>query len=174
MISLISLKPELEKKLPLFIVRAKIECFQKGSVSDAIIKKLALMGFDSDYTFPHDLKGKDIVFSLLEMNSTIYFSSYVQNYFAWKLFPVNAHVLNSKPNLINFNTRQFTNNYDQEEREITVWHEIIHIIDHYDKERLFWHDKNDLKGKDETAPVKLAKFLASIKLIKEGDSWKLI
>ena len=174
MINLKALKLNLENELPLWVIRAKIDCFQSGLVSEKITRDLTNMGFDPDYTYPYETKAKDIIVSLLSMNATIYFETYVQNYFKWRIFPVNAHVLNSKPNLINFNSRQFTKNYSQSEREETIWHELIHVVDSFDKKRIFWHGKdNNLKGKDETAPVKLAKYLASTQLIKEGDSWKL-
>ena len=45
--------------------------------------------------------------------------------------------------------------------ERTIWHELVHVSDSINKEAVYWHGDNNLKGKDETAPVKFAAWAAN-------------
>ena len=60
--------------------------------------------------------------------------------------------------------RIYINKYSFDKRDYrscanTIMHEIIHLVDHWDKERSFSHGSNSPIGKAESAPWKIAKLV---------------
>lgn len=127
------------------------------------IDNLPIITFDPLYTKPINLTSVDILQLALEQDIEITIATYTQNWWAYRMTPVNAYVIPSEPNVIHFNTRMFKGwgktAHDYKE---TLWHEKIHLFDKYSPYS-FGHGTNSLNGKQETAPVKLARLLSGLK-----------
>ena len=146
---------------------------QKGteSFSEIVRKKMLndrflyaaeeLTGFDPVYT-SLAVNGADILAPLLKSSEKIRVGLYTQNWFAYRAVPVNAYVPKGGREIF-FNTR---NVFKRTPKSIeqTLWHELVHVSDDMNKELVYWHGDNKLKGKDETAPVKFAKWAAGFEL----------
>lgn len=155
-------------------VRLKLEAFQNGSVCEEVRNELSEMCFDIRFTQPFDVTGLSIIEDMLKLQARIFVDVYTQNYFKWKVVPVNAYKPSGKKNLIFFNTRNLSRR-DAAETEETLWHEVVHVLDDFDLMRIYGHgDDNSLKGKENSAPVKLSNYLASLKLeFTENGQWKI-
>jgi hypothetical protein len=117
-----------------------------------------IWNFDPDYTST-GVTGADIINPLLRSTDKIRIGLYTQNWFAFKAFPVNAYVPKNGRDIF-FNRRNVFKR-DMVSIERTLWHELVHISDDLNQELVYWHGDNNLTGKDETAPVKFAKWAAS-------------
>lgn len=115
-------------------------------------------GFESDFTDPDGVTGQDILKPLFENDPVVYIGFYKQNWFSYRVVPVNAYVP-AEGGKIFLNIRQLWR--DQADIEETMWHELVHISDSLNKRMIYWHGENNLKGKENTAPVKFAKWAAN-------------
>lgn len=131
------------------------------------MRELAAMKFDARWTKPASLTGLRILSLMRGAQGEVRLHTYTQNFFKWKVAPVNGYTTLSRMNEVFFNTRQLSRRipFGDNSTEETLWHELVHIVDAHAIER-FDHGDNKLKGKDESAPVKFAKFMASYKTSK--------
>lgn len=146
--------------------------FQLGQCkkNEALRKTLEAMEFDHRYTKPIDINGMDIAEILIDCDKVITLDTYTQNWWKWKKNPVNAYVTSSAKNKIFFNTRQLPRRSIKSWKE-TIWHEVTHFADSLST-LSFGHrlvdvpndpTANSLNGKKNSAPVKWADFMASLK-----------
>lgn len=125
------------------------------------IDRLPIVKFDPRYTKPMNLSSVDIIGQAVEQDIRVYLDTYTQNYFSYKYAPVISHVKNHEPTRIYYNTRFFEHDLPIQRWVENLAHEIIHVFDHHSP-YTFSHGENSLKGKDNSAPVKLSKILASM------------
>lgn len=144
-------------KLNLNLIQQKIEFARESGIMKAYLKSIR---FDERYTKPHDLSAWDILEILYSKNHEVVIGTYTQSYLKWKMVPVNAYKPKTRSDEIFINTRQLERRTSLEWEE-TIWHELAHIADHLSVFE-FGHGKNNLSGKDETAPVKFARIMASM------------
>ncbi len=161
-------------KVPLSVQMAlwNIEATFRWLKSD--IDHLPIVTFDPLYTKPANLTSVDIISeALFEYDLAVTIKLYTQNWFSYKYAPVNAHVKNNEPDTIYLNTRMFkwTKKTEQDWRE-TILHELTHIMDAHSI-KTFWHgDDNSLRGKDNSAPVKLARILSTLDFTNVGLAYE--
>lgn len=116
-------------------------------------------GFDSKFTDPSFVTGHGILKPLVETtNESLTIGFYTQNWFAYRFTPVNGYVDSTGRNMF-LNTRNLYR--PMIEIEETIWHELVHVSDSINTKELYWHGDNNLKGKENTAPVKFAKWAAN-------------
>lgn len=134
------------------------------------IDQLPIITFDPLYTKPVNLTSIDIVEYALEQDIEVKVKFYTQNYLSYLRSPVNAHVKENEPDAIYFNDRMFTRGWNKSVSDYreTILHELTHIFDRHSP-HTFGHGKNSLKGKDNTAPVKLAKYLNNLCMVIKSD-----
>jgi hypothetical protein len=119
----------------------------------------AIGDFDISYTSPWGVTGHTILAPLLEAKTEkIRIGFYTQNWFTYRLYQVNGYVDSTGRNMF-LNTRQLWR--PLRDIEETIWHEMVHISDSLNINAIYWHGDNDLSGKDETAPVRFAKWAAN-------------
>ena len=164
----LTVTPNIEKRLPLNILRAIIEVNELFIKLKNNVELVPPIKFDPRYTKPIDLTAQDIVKEALNKNITMSVQLYTQNWFAYKLNPVNAYVLSTEPDIIFINTRMFSWNKPIHEWKETCLHEAIHLMDKHSR-NTFDHGDNDLTGKGNTAPVRLAQLLATMKITDEHE-----
>lgn len=162
---MIRLVPGISSRSPIFepvadaiiSIREKLHAVDS---SDALRMVLREMEFDSRYTKPINVNGLLILRTLTSITKEVVISTYAQNFFAWKAFPVNGFVNPENPLIIHLNSRQKRSAKEWEE---TIWHELIHVSDAFNTAS-FGHGDNKLKDKEETAPVKLARLMSGLTL----------
>jgi len=114
--------------------------------------------FDPRYTIPDDIDGACIVLPLTQTTTEfLRIGFYTQNWFAWKVTPVNGYVDGSGRNMF-LNTRNLLRSI--KDIEETIWHELVHVSDSINTKMVYWHGDNRLTGKGKTAPVKFAAWAA--------------
>jgi hypothetical protein len=144
--------------IPTDLIQLKLEIALK---SDLISNQLKDMKFDPRFTKPANFNGLDLAVKIFELKDPVIIDRYIQNYFKWKIAPVNAYTEISKPNWIFFNERNLKrDSIGPDSLEETLWHELVHIADSHSAE-VFNHGENKLKGKEESAPVKFARYMSS-------------
>ena len=149
---------KIKEIVPTDLIQLKLEVALK---SDLISNQLKAMKFDPRFTKPANLTGHDVALKIFNLKEAVVIDGYMQNYFKWKFAPVNAYTVEDKPNWILFNERNLKRQpTGPDSIERTLWHELVHIADANSAE-VFNHGENDLSGKDETAPVKFAKYMSS-------------
>jgi hypothetical protein len=156
--------PLFRKLAPISLVEAIKDIEYTLNSLRADIDLLPIVQFDPRYTKPVNLTSVDIVGKALEETIVVTLDTYTQSIFSYRnpfIGPVNAHVKTHQPNRIYFNTRMFSWNRNKDEWKDTTFHELIHIWDAHSP-FTFDHGDNKLKGKDETANVKLAKLLTNL------------
>lgn len=169
-------KYPLNVQMALDVVLTKVECLHTGNISTEISEALTQMRFDERFTHTRIynglINGARVVYHFCNFKTGIEVNLFKQSWITSLKYRINAYTTLSS-RAINFNTRNIEY-VSQKEIEETTWHETIHIMDFLSNEEEFHHGENNLDGKEETAPVKLAKFLANTTLIREGETWKLI
>lgn len=160
--------PVVEKKFPMNVYLALRDIRAIFSFLEKDIDSLPIVTFDPQFTKPVDLNSIEIMSQALAKDMEITIKLYKQDLFVYKFMPVNAHVKLSEPNVIYINERMFNRDRSVQEWKETLFHELIHVFDHYSSYR-FDHGKNSLKGKDQSAPVKLATILSSMDLSQVTD-----
>jgi len=115
--------------------------------------------FDLRFTNPPLITGFDILSVLIRTQTEkVNVGFYTQNWFSYRFAPVNAYVDSTGRNIF-INRRQTKRPI--KEIEETIWHELVHVSDSINTQQVYWHGDNNLKGKDQTAPVKFAKWAAN-------------
>lgn len=157
-------------------VEKKLFLFNQGTVSEELIEVLRVLQFDKRFTVPENLSGLDIFRRMIQRETTIEIKLYKQSFFTRAFYNVNAFTTFMSRS-ISFNERNL--NRSVADIEETLWHETIHVMDFLSVDEEFHHGTNDLTGKFNTAPVKLAKILAHASLnffsqpkLEELPLWK--
>lgn len=155
-------KTAKELKIAADLIPLKVEKVLK---SDELKRQLREMTFDPRFTKPANINGLDLIYAILSHHHEIKIGTYTQKFLAYKIFPVNAFKPDGSFDEIFFNTRNLFKRkiVGPDSSEETLWHELVHVLDSLMVER-FDHGENSLKGKENTAPVKFAAFMASINL----------
>lgn len=129
--------------------------------NQALRAALSAMTFDHRFTKPIDLNGLDIATILASTNKIITLDTYTQNYWKWRTGPVNAYVTASRRDHIFFNTRQVPRRALISWKE-TIYHELVHVADAISP-LVFSHGSNSLRDKKNSAPVKWADFMVTLR-----------
>lgn len=144
----------VQKYLDKVIYKLKDPNFIKESAS--------IYNFDPRFTAPSNVTGHDILAPILETKTEfLRIGFYTQNWWAYKVCPVNGYVDGTGRNMF-LNTRNLWRS--MESIEETIWHELVHVSDSINRDMVYWHGDNKLTGKSNTAPVKFAKWAANFKL----------
>lgn len=155
------LSRSFERSAPLELITAIKKVEYTLNTLRADIDLLPIVNFDPLYTKPVNLTSVDIVGKAVEESIVVTLDTYTQKYLAYKFFRVLSMVQLERPDTIQFNTRVFNSQMSSNEWVANIFHELTHVWDAHSPYR-FDHGDNNLKGKDNSAPVKLSKILQSV------------
>jgi hypothetical protein len=150
-----------KRHAPLSLLKAvnKLELLLLELKND--IDLVPIVQFDPRYTKPMTLTSVDILGESLDEDIVVTLDTYTQSLISYMYAPVISHVKDVEPTRIYYNTRILNSGKSVQEWIENLAHELIHVYDHHSPYR-FGHGDNSLKGKDNSAPVKLSKIIASM------------